>query len=498
MSQEGAVLFFSPRLERARSVAAPLQEDGFEVVFAASPQEAIAALRKRSFDLLIVDSAMAKPSAKEFLAKAQELLPRILRAVFEDAPTEVDLRPLVNDASPCAVFAGSVEPSRVRTLIGRQRELFQKAPSAADAVYARKDLAQLRARIAQLEQENRRLTRQLAAVGRRPSDAGQAGVEALTGGLGAKLEADKRRAAKERAEPDKQQKAEIDPNAADMVDEVARVIRILLERPEIHLPVLPQVGTEAQKLTASETSSFEQIAEVVALDPGMSARMLEVANSPLYAGIKRIGSLQNAVSRIGIRETRNIVQAVACEDLFKSTDKRLSELMGQLWMHSLGVAYSNEILAKALLIAESDDFFMMGLLHDVGKLLIIHLIEEGYKGKIWTRKLITADLLQELFNRHHNAIGLRLMEKWDYPEPFHSIVSLHNDDERVQEYDEAVVVTHYSNLLTRKVGFSLRVHDEATLGNRQIAQALNMSDQARDQILQDLEATVGKIRESYL
>ncbi|HUT25878.1 MAG TPA: HDOD domain-containing protein [Sumerlaeia bacterium] len=498
MSQEGAVLFFSLRLDRVRPVAAPLQEEGFEVVFAASPQEAIAALRERPFDLLIVDSAMAKPSAKEFLAKTRELLPRILRAVFEDAATGVDLRPLVNDASPCAVFAGSVEPSRVRTLIGRQRELFQNASLGADAVDARKDLAQFRDRIAQLEQENRRLTRQLAAMGRRPSAAGQAGVEALAGGLGARLDAGKRRAAEERAEFDKQQKAEIDPNAADMVDEVARVIRILLERPEIHLPVLPQVGAEAQKLTASETSSFEQIAEVVALDPGMSARILEVANSPLYAGVERIRSLRNAVSRIGIRETRNIVQAVACEDLFKSNDKRLSDLMGQLWMHSLAVAYSNEILAKALLIAESDDFFMMGLLHDAGKLLIIHLIEEGYKTKIWTRTLIAADLLQELFNRHHNAFGLRLMEKWDYPEPFRSVVSLHNDDEHVRQHDEAVVVTYYSNLLTRKLGFSLRLHDEAALGSHQIAQALNMSDQARDQILQDVEATVGKLRASYL
>ncbi|MFW5870680.1 MAG: HDOD domain-containing protein, partial [Candidatus Sumerlaeota bacterium] len=287
---------------------------------------------------------------------------------------------------------------------------------------------------------------------------------------------------------------DISPEALSVIERVEQ----LLDRPDVHLPVLPAIGMEVQKLVANENSSFEQIAEKVSLDPSMSARILEVANSPLYAGVEQIKSIEGAVSRIGIRETRNILQAVVAEGLFKTTDKHLETIMTALWMHSLAVAYGNEILAKTLFISESQDFFMMGLLHDIGKLLIVHLIQEGQKEGVFQKDEIGDALMKEVFVAEHNAIGLKLMERWQYPESFHSVVELHNDDAKVYQYDEPVVVTYYSNLLSRKVGLSLRPHVEALLDNKQIAQAMNMSDAARNEVADKLSDMVEKIKLSYL
>lgn len=229
----------------------------------------------------------------------------------------------------------------------------------------------------------------------------------------------------------------------------------------------------------------------------MSARILEVANSPLYAGTEQVRSLQNAVSRIGMQETRNILLAVCSEGVFKMDNKELTALLDRLWMHSLAVAYSNEIIAKQLYIAESDDFFMMGLLHDIGKLLILTLAAQGSKMKLWHKDFVNQDNLLEAFRRYHIDAGLRLMDRWEYPESFRAVVGLHNDDARVFEYEEPVVVTYYSNLLTRKLDFSLEPHVEEIYNNHQIAQALNMDDDTRGEIEKQVAETVHKISESY-
>jgi HD-like signal output (HDOD) protein len=272
-------------------------------------------------------------------------------------------------------------------------------------------------------------------------------------------------------------KIELDLMADDMTAEVARVLDLMLEEPDVKLPVLPQVANEVRKLVSQENVSFERLSEVVALEPTMSARILEVANSPLYAGRETTRNLQQAVSRIGLRETRNILSAISAENLFKVSDRRLALLLTKLWMHSLACAYSNEIMAKDLYIAESGDYFMLGLLHDVGKLLFLQLIQQGFERKIWNKRIITDELLDTVLNTRHNRLGARLIQKWGYDKTFENVVYLHDDSYYVHEYDEAVVVTFFSNQMTRLMGFSLLPYDqqEDFLGHHEIAQALNMS-----------------------
>jgi HD-like signal output (HDOD) protein len=173
--------------------------------------------------------------------------------------------------------------------------------------------------------------------------------------------------------------------------------------------------------------------------------------------------------------------------------------MTKLWMHNLGCAYSNEIMAKDLYIEESSDYFMMGLLHDIGKLMILHLVQEGYNRKIWSKKTITDDLLDKVLETRHNILGARLMQKWGYDEAFQQVVYLHNDESFVHEYEESVVVTFFSNLLTRKLGFSLMEYDKDTdpLEHHEIAQALNMSPTVRTRVEETMRVTVQKIKESY-
>ncbi len=281
-----------------------------------------------------------------------------------------------------------------------------------------------------------------------------------------------------------------------MITQISSALTNMMEDPDLVLPVLPEVALRVRDVMANERSSFEAIAEIVETEQGMTARLLQVANSPIYAGLERIKNIQQAVGRLGIRETRNILQAVIAQNLFKTKIKTLDEMMKALWLHSLSTAYSNEVIAQKLEIAESNDYFMMGLLHDVGRLLVIHLVEMGRQEGRWKEEDITEDIILQVMNMRHNDLGARLLELWLYPSQFRDVVRLHDDTGNIERRAEPVIVTHFSNVLTRKVGFSLREYDEDPTLDKTLADALNISAKMRQNFENALRDITEKIKRS--
>lgn len=493
------ILVLLSNVEAGQALAAQLSAGRIaEAETASDVAEAIRLLRSQPFDMVVAGTDLQRPPAVDFLAKTREFLPCVLRVLFEETPFKGDLRRAINDASPCAILSGTSDPVRLAEAVQTQRDLFESA--ARGALQAYRSASEARPPSAVL------VVRPRLATGARPG-----AVAGVRSGAPAPLLAPpappRLRSASAGATQGKTGSVDR-PSAAPpaaplpMLDgrtlEIADKLEVLLEQPSINLPTLPGIAMEVRKLVADENVGYEQIAQKVSLDQAMSARMLEVANSPLYATTEPVRNIQSAISRIGIRETRNILQAVVAEGMFRAADKRFSNLLNQLWMHSLAVAYGNEILARTLAIPESQDFFMMGLLHDIGKLLVLCLLGEGLTSGLIAEDEVSDDVVQAIFLARHNDLGLRLMKKWGFADAFRRVAALHNDDARVQEYEEGVIVTYYANLLSRKIGLSLRPNDEPLLNNKQIAQALNLSAQSRAETTQTMMGMVEKIKQSYL
>jgi putative nucleotidyltransferase with HDIG domain len=282
----------------------------------------------------------------------------------------------------------------------------------------------------------------------------------------------------------------------ELLTDASAMFTAMIEDPDIVLPVLPEIASQLRAIMANEQADFEAIAEMVETEQAISARILQVANSPIYAGLERIRNIQQAVGRLGMRETYNILQAVIAENLFKTENSSIEQLMKDLWLHSLATAYSNEMIARKLEIQQSEDYFMMGLLHDIGKLLIFHLTEMGIKEGRWGPQGLPQDVLHKLLAMRHNDLGARLLEKWDYPMVFRDIVRLHDDETNIERRSEPVIVTYFSNLLTRKVGFSLLPYEGDPLSNKALADALNMSGETRDAFEVSIRVMTDKIKTS--
>jgi HD-like signal output (HDOD) protein/CheY-like chemotaxis protein len=272
----------------------------------------------------------------------------------------------------------------------------------------------------------------------------------------------------------------------------------LLEDPDLVLPVESSVALQLRMVLNQKHVSFDDVARIVSHDPALAARVLQVANSSIYASLERARNLKQAVSRLGLLEVCNILNAIVTRDLFKAQSKHLQDVMHKLWLHSICTAYINQLVVRHLNLPAGPDFFMMGLLHDIGKLLILYLVHLGEKSGRWKEGEVTEDILMPFFSMRHHDLGMRLLQNWDYPESFQKVVRLHNDDRNIHSHDESVVVTFFSNLLTRKLGFSLVPYVGDPLTNNGLVTALNLSRRTINEIELAVLETIENIRQSSL
>ena len=474
MAQDYLVLILSEESTAAGQTAQALRQLGVESVVAHDMADALKKMGLNAFDMIIADARLGDGSGLDFLAEARQQMPLALRVVVENTPIDMDRRRLVNDVGPVAVFMDGVDPEDVQRLLALEGPVSQAAYGASGM--ARADIDKLHQRTRQLEQENRILAREVELLQR---------------------EKERLRQSKSLGGPPPPAPAVEEARIARAAGALLSAVEAMMAEPEIVLPVLPAVGLEVQRMVADDNCSFEELARRVELEQGMSARILQVANSPLYAGLERIRNLQQAVSRLGLRETRNLLQAIVAENLFRTRDRTLARLMAQLWMHSLCTAYCNENIARSLEIPNSDDYFMLGLLHDIGKLLVLKIVSSLRGAGRLEKADVTDEIIVGLMDATHHNFGVRLLGRWMYSKTFQDVVAHHDDDQGIEQRDETVIVTYFSNLLTRKVGMSLVPYREGQVERTELAEALNMTTGTRLLLEKKMEAMVKKIQAGY-
>jgi HD-GYP domain-containing protein (c-di-GMP phosphodiesterase class II) len=233
-------------------------------------------------------------------------------------------------------------------------------------------------------------------------------------------------------------------------------------------PVMPQVVREVQAVVKRPKSTSDELAQVIEKDPVISLRLISVANSPIYRGVTEIRNVKSALPRLGLKETLNIVLAIANKSLYSTDKVQFRILMDKLWVHSLASAYGSKLIAQNLKLDDSEKFFLMGLTHDIGKILLLKAFTEASKDRKLNMTAITV-LIQEA----HLSLGSLLLKRWGFDEDFINVLTHHEDKDLSPDTDKEILVVHLANLLTRKIGFSL-FENELEYAQLESAQILKM------------------------
>ena len=219
------------------------------------------------------------------------------------------------------------------------------------------------------------------------------------------------------------------------------------------LPTPPTMIGQLLGLIADDRTRLEELAEVVSKDPGLATRVLSAANSALYRMGSPATSLQQAVSRLGMRGLRGIALGLAANEL---GGKSYPELRQRCWRHCLAVGAATKLLARHARASASGDFFVFGLLHNVGELVALQVA-----GRMKETAGADEGIVTEAIQQANAGCGQALFTAWGLPEV---ISNLHMLCHGLREADgpaetRVAQVVQLADAAAR--AFELGPHDEA-------------------------------------
>ena len=252
------------------------------------------------------------------------------------------------------------------------------------------------------------------------------------------------------------------------------VINRFIESDKISLPVFNSASHRIQQELAKEDPSIQVIEKIITSDQALAAEVLKIANSPFYRGLAEVSTVRAAIMRLGTEEIQKIVLLAASRQHFRSADKAINLMMKRLWQHAVGCAYGAVWLSKRYSYGvEQSQAFFGGLLHDVGKLLVLVVIEQ-IKRQDKTLK-ITEPLLLEAMARLHAPEGARLLAQWNMPEGYCVLARDHHNPE-LDEKNILLILVRMANLTCHKLGIGLERDPSLLLPATLEASLLNLSE----------------------
>lgn len=200
------------------------------------------------------------------------------------------------------------------------------------------------------------------------------------------------------------------------------------------LPAMPEVFSKLMNLFDAPETTAAEISEVLRHDAALVARMLRVANSAYYARQREVSTVQQAVMSLGFRTTKAIVLSSA---VYSTIDERASESLDlrQYWQHGLEVAVTAMLIAEEICPSQTDEAFVAGLLHDIGKVTFAIAFPEPFrKQQDGPPGSCTPALEIETYGVDHMEAGAYLCRKWLLPEVLcQGIADHHNSPAKLPE-----------------------------------------------------------------
>ncbi len=212
---------------------------------------------------------------------------------------------------------------------------------------------------------------------------------------------------------------------------------------------LPEVSVRVNELVNNPRSSTADIGKVISQDPGLTARLLRIANSAFYGFAYQIDTVSRAVTVIGTGTLRDLVLATSATKVFENIPNDLVN-MDDFWRHSVYCAVVARILGDQVPKVQGERLFIAGLLHDIGQLIIFNKIPDLAREAL----LLTLEgpdepevhqAERQVVGFDHSQVGGELARAWKLPAIIAEAVEFHHDPEKAQAFPMETAVVHIAN-----------------------------------------------------
>lgn len=199
------------------------------------------------------------------------------------------------------------------------------------------------------------------------------------------------------------------------------------------LPSMPAIAQKILTLPLDTEEGEAQLLKLIEKDPQISARIIGLANTPLFGASKRVSSIHDAAMLLGLTRVKSVAVGIAVMSSLSKTSSGLLDLQ-KLWLHSLGVALGMRVLARAMPSGArplEDEIFLSGLLHDIG-FMVLNYLDPARSNQLQARLAAEPDrpvteLEREVIKISHGELGAELARHWDLPDHIIAVLRYHHD-----------------------------------------------------------------------
>jgi len=242
---------------------------------------------------------------------------------------------------------------------------------------------------------------------------------------------------------------EYDPSRPHVIKDV----RARIDRTEIRLPEVPSLIFELNEMIGAPLVSASDIAGIVKRSPSLASILLRIVNSAYYGFPSRIDDVSRAVTLIGTKEISSLALGISTMAIFKDIPQQIIDVRSFM-RHSLACGIISRILAARKNIPQTEQLFVSGLLHDIGRLIVYKYFPAQAKTLLHTARTQRQPLYHietSLLGCQHTDIAQHLFKQWNLPYSLENNIFYHHNPSSAQDLEKATIV-HLADLIANGLG----------------------------------------------
>jgi HD-like signal output (HDOD) protein len=194
------------------------------------------------------------------------------------------------------------------------------------------------------------------------------------------------------------------------------------------LPPLPQVAAQVLRIVGDPDATAEDLQRVISTDQALASQILKIANSAMFGMMREVKTLTQAIMTLGFSTIKSVVIASSAKNLYSRGSAGLQERL--MWEHALATALTGRAYGKLLRFPRSEEIFLAGLMHDIGKSVMGIKFPDRYGAMIRNIYNGQGDALEtelEIFGFDHSMVGEALLRSWNLSKSIEQTVRWHHE-----------------------------------------------------------------------
>ncbi|MBF0100262.1 MAG: HDOD domain-containing protein [Desulfobacterales bacterium] len=263
-----------------------------------------------------------------------------------------------------------------------------------------------------------------------------------------------------------------------------------------NLKPMPAIMNQIMTVMENPRSSMQEIAEVIQLDPIITATILKICNSAYFGLPRQIESLNDAITYLGMEQIIDIVIIKSGTQSFAGKQVGYGLYEGELWKHAVLSAMTAKDIADKLGIKQKHVIFTTALLKDIGKIILDRFVRDSFDRinmMVKDKGMSFREAEKAVLGIDHAEAGAILAKKWNFSQKMIEIIKNHHFNEKSSQYDEENSIIYIADNVCMMMGVGIGADGLAYRFHEEVLNRLGITDKGLQEIISRFSENMQKV-----